>query len=1112
MLFESLEERCLLTVGVFEVVNTNDFGEGSLRWAIEQANDETNDQEGPDQIHFSLSGQGPFVISPEIALPTITDSVVIDGYTQSEASANTLPPSEGNNAVIRIELDGSHIETYAVGLQIHAGQCTIRGLAIHDFESLIQLEEGDDNVVQGNYLGTDASGQTTNNESSQYRGIEILGSSGNLVGGESPAAANLIGGCDIGVEVATATSNQVVGNLVGIATDGSIGAPNVTGVWIVEIAYENQIQQNSISGNDGSGIAITEYSYGNEISGNLIVGNAGPGAEIRGYDNVLGDNDIRQNGAAGIYVTYSSAIGNEISGNLVEENAEYGVEIHGQNTIVSGNDILGNGGSGILLTGSQNSIVGNRIGLNEECGVLVHGVESSAIENQISQNQIGGNFLLGIDLSESFAAQQPTADGPTPNDPGDYDTGPNQFQNTPSIFQSPTLTNGELALTYFVDSGYPEIMYPLTVEFFVADTGSEGWLTYLGSDVYTVEDLDDEFKTVTFSGWPVFGGDWIYATATDAVGNTSEFSPGTVISAVPGIALDKFTNGVDTSSPNDLILPVGSEVVWTYEVSNPGNVPLTSVTVTDNQGVAPAYVEGDTNSNELLDPGELWVYSATGIVTERPYENLAVATGLPNVEDFPAVSDSDLGHYFGGTAQVTFVLEILPEDSEFVGQTVLPIGSSCEWVGEVTNMGNVVLGDIMLTVDDPEIVLVFVGVDADGDGLLDPGETWLFEATGIVTPGPHADLGLLQANPVDEEGNDLTAWPEVTATDDAPYTGAALSIQGIAFQDTDGNEAYDASEAGIPEAVIYLDLNDNGHWDDDEPSTLTSTDDPLTKDEDEGGRFLFEKLVPGKYVVRQLAPDGYVQSSPGAEQGFAHVVVVDGSETPIQVEFGNIVPPDPEPTPGPDPNPAPKPNPPPDPAPNPAPTPDLPNTAEPRPLLAHLFRPSGSLEPGSEPVDTIFPEVLPAALEEVSAPLGGTSELPDDLLRVLAESVTPIIHPFESGDAPPSDVDNLPELTPVDCELEELPRPEIAREDASMAHWRFWTVSGGLVLAALLIWRWQAQRRAVWKRALERRVVVGDHRAESADLDRRSSPWRSTSSRQNKPPRSAKESTTRKRV
>ena len=71
----------------FAVTNVNDSGAGSLRQAILSANASANVL---DTITFNIGGVGPFTITPLTDLPTVIDPVVIDGYTQPGASANTL--------------------------------------------------------------------------------------------------------------------------------------------------------------------------------------------------------------------------------------------------------------------------------------------------------------------------------------------------------------------------------------------------------------------------------------------------------------------------------------------------------------------------------------------------------------------------------------------------------------------------------------------------------------------------------------------------------------------------------------------------------------------------------------------------------------------------------------------------------------------------------------------------------------------------------------------------------------------------------------------------------------------------------------------------------------
>src|SRR5688572_22324033 len=123
------------------VTNTNNQGAGSLRDAILTANATS----GLDTIVFNIQGPGVKVINPLTALPEITDPVVIDGTTQ--------PGYAGSPVVV---LDGIGLSD-AAGLLISASGSTVRGLAIGRFVNAgIILRECDNNVIQGNYVGLDA--------------------------------------------------------------------------------------------------------------------------------------------------------------------------------------------------------------------------------------------------------------------------------------------------------------------------------------------------------------------------------------------------------------------------------------------------------------------------------------------------------------------------------------------------------------------------------------------------------------------------------------------------------------------------------------------------------------------------------------------------------------------------------------------------------------------------------------------------------------------------------------------------------------------------------------------------------------------------------------------
>lgn len=102
-----------ITVNSTADTEAND-GVCTLREAIKAANTDTASGasggeclagSGTDTIEFNISGVGPHTISPTSALPDITAPVIIDGYSQPGANANTL--AVGNNAVLKIELSGA---------------------------------------------------------------------------------------------------------------------------------------------------------------------------------------------------------------------------------------------------------------------------------------------------------------------------------------------------------------------------------------------------------------------------------------------------------------------------------------------------------------------------------------------------------------------------------------------------------------------------------------------------------------------------------------------------------------------------------------------------------------------------------------------------------------------------------------------------------------------------------------------------------------------------------------------------------------------------------------------------------------------------------------------
>ncbi len=104
-------------------------GTCTLRQAITAANATV----AADTINFAITVpiRGEILISPASPLPTITQPLTINGYSQSGTRTNDDPNI--SNAVLRVRLDGANAGSSARGLAICASGVVIRGLSITRF-------------------------------------------------------------------------------------------------------------------------------------------------------------------------------------------------------------------------------------------------------------------------------------------------------------------------------------------------------------------------------------------------------------------------------------------------------------------------------------------------------------------------------------------------------------------------------------------------------------------------------------------------------------------------------------------------------------------------------------------------------------------------------------------------------------------------------------------------------------------------------------------------------------------------------------------------------------------------------------------------------------------
>ena len=174
----------------------------------------------------------------------------------------------------------------------------------------------------------------------------------------------------------------------------------------------------------------------------------------------------------------------------------------------------------------------------------------------------------------------------------------------------------------------------------------ETW-TYTFTHDVTATDISNEL--------PGGGGDGdhnIHNAATVVTAQTAPISATADVPVVaqplPNISIDKVT--VDGSLSGDgLIVVAGEPISWLYKVTNTGNVVLSNVTVTDDQGVTPVYQSGDSNSDGKLDTTETWIYKASGTAHEGDYTNVGTVSGsyLDYTNHISSVTASDSSSYYG---------------------------------------------------------------------------------------------------------------------------------------------------------------------------------------------------------------------------------------------------------------------------------------------------------------------------------------------------------------------------------------------------------------------------------------------------------------------------------
>lgn len=465
----------------------------TLRAAIQEANSTVE----LDSIAFAI-GSGAQRITLTSSLPAATRPVVVDGWTQPGFTGTPL-----------IEIRGSIL--ISDGLEIRGGGSTLRGLVINGFGGNgVLITDGGGNVLEGNYIGLDASGSTA--VRNQLSGIRIE-SADNRVGGVEITQRNVISGngslgIDGGILIIdeAAIRNVVQGNFIGLDALGMNPVPNLGRGVAIHFASYNLVggpepgAGNLIAGNRATGVRVMARSTGNVIQGNWI-----------------GMNKLRQ-----IRVGRWPEPG--VLGNA------RAVHVRGDNNYVLDNILVGSTWDGVLIFNgfgvdlfpegwpTNNVVYRNVIAANGLNGIGAY----AGTGNRFLANYILANGHLGINLANL------ESEGVTLNDVSDADLGTNDLQNYPTLTGA-TVAGAQTTVTGTLDSSSDETF---TIEFFASPACSpngNGQGTYpLGETPVTTDTAGQgTFEAVMPVAVPA--GWVITATASNAQGSTSEFSGCTAV-------------------------------------------------------------------------------------------------------------------------------------------------------------------------------------------------------------------------------------------------------------------------------------------------------------------------------------------------------------------------------------------------------------------------------------------------------------------------------------------------------------------------------------------------------------------------------------------------------
>ncbi|MFK7918022.1 MAG: LamG-like jellyroll fold domain-containing protein [Ilumatobacter sp.] len=327
--------------GVCDTGASNADGDDActLRAAIDEANASAD----IDTIRFDIPKTdashtaGVWTISPASDLPALSSGTDLDATTQS-----------GWAGTPTIELDGT--STATTGIELSSGTSMIRGLSIHSFiGDGVVVSGGTGHTVAGNWVGLEPDGTTASGNGDE--GIQVT-SDGNTIGGSSASNRNIVSGNDgNGLLVRLADDNVVTGNWVGTDETGLLASGNSgEGIELFQ-SLRTQVSDNLVADSGFDGIELLDADN-SIVTGNIVgvgadgatpLGNVRNGISVEDgtQDTTVGGtgagdgNTVRFNSQDGVAVEDLTTDDVAILGNSIRANNAFGIHVDGPTTEVN---------------------------------------------------------------------------------------------------------------------------------------------------------------------------------------------------------------------------------------------------------------------------------------------------------------------------------------------------------------------------------------------------------------------------------------------------------------------------------------------------------------------------------------------------------------------------------------------------------------------------------------------------------------------------------------------------------------------------------------------------------------------------------------------------------